>query len=79
MKKYCVAEGVFSYPLGDNEYAVFNSSNDDLLILNKEAYMLWECIQSYENLDEMIAHSGFRDQCNKIIERLCEKGYIMEL
>lgn len=74
--KYLINEGVISYLIGNDEFVIYNSNDDLLMILNNEGQMIWENIEDEEKLAKLISTCGYANECLDIIKALEEKGCI---
>lgn len=74
--KYSISDGVISYSIGADEFVVYNSNDEVLVVLNGEGQLIWESIEDEEQLEKLIGECGYANKCIDVIKALEEKNFI---
>lgn len=77
--KYLINNGVISYSIGDDEFVVYNSNDEMLIVLNDEGQLIWNAIENEKQLFKLIEEGGYTNECLEIIKMLEEKNFIRSI
>lgn len=73
---YLVSDGVVAYSISSNEFALYNSISEELIVLNEAGQMLWNMIIDHEDLCKLLKNSAFMQEIEGILNTLEEHGFI---
>ena len=74
--RYNVNEGdIITYPLGPDEYVLFNIITEELLVINEQAYQLWEKLKMGNDITQFVQDSGFSAECSELIDKFVQKKF----